>query len=407
MLANTFALDPALSSVRAPARASLPAQARGPQPVSTCTPHGPVAPEVSAAVAAAVVGFAAGWRRTARARPRMLMYCATQTMQDTMTENVRKLQESLAVAVEAEANGEDAAAVRQAETRAREVALFQGNGFKMFGAAAQIPKQPYSMQDIKDAKLDGNRLLTTDDTAVGMRNRLLSFVAIVGASLAFGFPGLRGAVLTIGIALFVAIAVDVLLGQGSWQLLILDVLARAVNPEYENRVVQHEAARFLVGYLIGVLPKGYSLSALDALEKFQSPSIKAGCLYCSADLQNEVTSGSLSSKTLDQLVCIKLAGVAQEYLMFGRAQSGSSNIVQVEDLFSALNFDPRRRTDQTNWAILNVASLLRRYKEVHVELAKAMQGGASVGECIAIIERVAPSCSEPEETEWPPQLDED
>jgi hypothetical protein len=41
---------------------------------------------------------------------------------------------------------------------------------------------------------------------------------------------------------------------------------------------------------------------------------------------------------------------------------------------------------QVRWAVLNVVTLLRRHERVHDELAEAMQRGASVGECIAVIE---------------------
>lgn len=42
---------------------------------------------------------------------------------------------------------------------------------------------------------------------------------------------------------------------------------------------------------------------------------------------------------------------------------------------------------QVRWAVLNVVTLLRRHERVHDALADAMQQGASVGECIAVIER--------------------
>ena len=38
----------------------------------------------------------------------------------------------------------------------------------------------------------------------------------------------------------------------------IDRFAR-VNPEYRNRIARHEAAHFLVGYMLGVPVAGYSL----------------------------------------------------------------------------------------------------------------------------------------------------
>lgn len=42
---------------------------------------------------------------------------------------------------------------------------------------------------------------------------------------------------------------------------------------------------------------------------------------------------------------------------------------------------------QVRWAVLNVVTLLRRHEATHDALADAMSRGASVGECIALIER--------------------
>jgi hypothetical protein len=41
---------------------------------------------------------------------------------------------------------------------------------------------------------------------------------------------------------------------------------------------------------------------------------------------------------------------------------------------------------EIRWAVLNTISMLRRHKTAHEELAAAMGRGASVGECIAVLE---------------------
>ncbi len=49
---------------------------------------------------------------------------------------------------------------------------------------------------------------------------------------------------------------------------------------------------------------------------------------------------------------------------------------------------PQAKADaEVRWAVLNVVSLLRSHEAAHDALAAAMQRGASVGECIAVIER--------------------
>lgn len=320
------------------------------------------------------------WRSVAQ------RFCASSETQDVLDEPVRKLGELLKLAVKAEAEGVPAADVARAEEQAKEFALFAGNGFREFGNGDQTLKRTYTNQELTDAGVDAESLLKIEDTTYGVRRGILSAIFFGGLALIVLFQPPAALVNAFGFAIIAAVAVDLLLNKGSLQVLVLDSVARIVNPDYRNRVAQHEAARFLVGYMIGVLPKAYTLSASDALSQYESPSMKAGCVFCSAKATLELESGKVSGKTLDQFVCIKLAGVAQEYLMFGQAQTGASNIEQIEDLFSALGFDKRRSTDQTRWAALNVVGLLRNHEEVHRKLAEAMKRGASTASCISLIE---------------------
>jgi len=391
------------------ALATLPALVHGPKvsSVRVAATHLPRLPHhgsqrrepsgVAGAMSAGVAlgaGLVIGGRRGGRMRVLAQRRRASQPLSGNMTEPLRKLQECLDSAVEAEASGEDLEAIAKAEEQAKAVVLLSKNGFQYFGKAVQAEKKVYTAQDMKTEQIDATILLTTEDTVAGVRNRLLSFFAISSAGLAIGFPSLRPLVLSSSAAILASLLVDLLLSQGALQSLIFDTLARVANGDYANRVTQAEAARFLVAYLIGVLPKGYSLSAVDALTRFTSTAIQAGCVFCNAQLSKEIQSNSLSSNSVDKLVCTKLAGVAQEYLMFQRAESGSVNLEEIEDLFKLLNFEKGKADGETRWAIVNVIRLLRRYEKVHTELAKAMERNAPVGECISIIERFAPECDE-------------
>jgi len=52
--------------------------------------------------------------------------------------------------------------------------------------------------------------------------------------------------------------------------------------------MQHEAGHFLIAYLVGILPKGYTLSSLDGLVKEGSLNIQAGTAFVDFEFLEEV-----------------------------------------------------------------------------------------------------------------------
>ena len=65
------------------------------------------------------------------------------------------------------------------------------------------------------------------------------------------------------ILLHLAILTQVV-NQGGGEALAVDTLGRLLLPSYRSRVALHEAGHLLVAYLVGVLPRAYTLSSLDA-----------------------------------------------------------------------------------------------------------------------------------------------
>lgn len=53
-------------------------------------------------------------------------------------------------------------------------------------------------------------------------------------------------------------------------------------------MIQHEAGHFLIAYLLGVLPKGYTLSSLEALIKERSLNVQAGTAFVDFEFIEEV-----------------------------------------------------------------------------------------------------------------------
>lgn len=52
--------------------------------------------------------------------------------------------------------------------------------------------------------------------------------------------------------------------------------------------MQHEAGHFLIAYLVGILPRGYTLTSLDALKKEGSLNIQAGTAFVDFEFLEEV-----------------------------------------------------------------------------------------------------------------------
>jgi len=114
---------------------------------------------------------------------------------------------------------------------------------------------------------------------------------------------------------------------------------------------------------------------------------QAGTTFCDASFRREVAAGRLSASSLDRYSAAALAGVVAEYLSFGQAEGGVGDVAQLDALFGALGFTPRKAAAQVRWAVLSDAALLRRHEKAHSALADAMQRGESVGACVGVLER--------------------
>lgn len=184
------------------------------------------------------------------------------------------------------------------------------------------------------------------------------------------------------------VVLDQVAFRGGLESLVLDSAARVplLGGSYGRRVALHEAGHFLVAYLVGILPKAYTLSTWDAFQRFRTLAIQAGTTFCDAEFQREVSAGRLKASSLDRFCCVALAGVATEYLQYGAAEGGNNDVQQLDRLLMALGFSQKKASAQVRWALLNTVQLLRKYARVHERLADEMSRGASVGQCIALLE---------------------
>ena len=128
-------------------------------------------------------------------------------------------------------------------------------------------------------------------------------------------------------------------------------------------------------------------SSLDAFKTYGVFNIQAGCAFCDGEFQREVQQGKITSTSLDRFACVAMAGICMEYILFGFAEGGLSDVRQLDGLLQALAFTQKKSDSQVRWAVLNTTSLLRRHLDLTETLAEYMARGASVGECVALIER--------------------
>lgn len=70
--------------------------------------------------------------------------------------------------------------------------------------------------------------------------------------------------------------------------------------------------------------------------RYNTLNVQAGTQLCDGAFQREVATGKLSSASLDDYSCIALAGVATEYLRYGRAEGGNNDVAQLDAMLKGL-----------------------------------------------------------------------
>ena len=278
-----------------------------------------------------------------------------------------------------------------------------------FGTGRLTPKRDYTLAELRLNKVEPQAFLSPRDTTLeAVRTQ-------AGAALAAGTLALVAAahpssaqLLAAGVGALTLLTVDQVGNGGAAEALVLDSLGRATSAAYRRRVARHESGHFLVAWLCGILPRAYTLSALDALRREGALNVQAGTQFADKAFQREVAGGTLSSASLDTYCCIALAGIASEVLAFGQAEGASfgsassseksdltraprpgglNDVRQLDGLLQALAFTQKRADSQIRWAALATTALLRRHSAAHDALEAAMASGASVGSCIGVLEQ--------------------
>ncbi|XP_051113893.1 uncharacterized protein LOC127239675 isoform X2 [Andrographis paniculata] len=252
-------------------------------------------------------------------------------------------------------------------------------GLSCFGAARQIPQRLYTLDELRLNGIETTSLLSPVDSTLGAIERTLQAAALVGGISAWNVLELNPQeILFLSLGLLFLWTLDAVSFNGGISFLVLDTLGHTFSQKYHNRVVQHEAGHFLIAYLIGILPKGYTITSLDAFKKEGSLNVQAGTAFVDFEFLEE---------TLNKFTCIALAGVATEYLLFGAAEGGLADINTLDRLLKSLGFTQKKADGQVRWAVLNTVLTLRRHERARAVVADAMSNGQSVGYCIDAIEK--------------------
>ncbi|KAF3943828.1 hypothetical protein CMV_029647 [Castanea mollissima] len=260
-------------------------------------------------------------------------------------------------------------------------------GLQCFGAARQVPQRLYTLDELKLNQIETSSLLSPVDATLGSIERNLQLAAVLGGLASWNVLRLSSQqILYLSLGLLFLWTLDSVSFNGGVSSLVIDTIGHTFSQKYHNRVIQHEAGHFLIAYLVGILPKGYTLSSLEALKKEGSLNVQAGTAFVDFEFLEEVNTGKVSATTLNRFSCIALAGVATEYLLYGVAEGGLADINKLDMLLQGLGFTQKKADSQVRWSVLNTVLLLRRHKLARAKLAEAMSMGKSVGACLGIIE---------------------
>ncbi|GFY80304.1 hypothetical protein Acr_01g0001130 [Actinidia rufa] len=151
-------------------------------------------------------------------------------------------------------------------------------------------------------------------------------------------------------------------------------------PDYQERIARHEAAHFLVAYLLGLPILGYSLDIG-----------KEHVNLIDEKLEKLIYSGQLDAKELDRLAVVAMAGLAAEGLQYDKVVGQSADLFTLQRLInrSKPQLSKEQQQNLTRWAVLFAGSLLKNNKVIHEALMSAMANKATVLECIEAIERAS------------------
>ncbi|KAK7399472.1 hypothetical protein VNO78_10655 [Psophocarpus tetragonolobus] len=99
-------------------------------------------------------------------------------------------------------------------------------------------------------------------------------------------------------------------------------------PDYQERIARHEAAHFLIAYLLGVPILGYSLDIG-----------KEHVNLIDERLEKLIYSGQLDAKELDRLAVVSMVGLAAEGLTYDKVVGQSADLFTLQLMANGFGFE--------------------------------------------------------------------
>ncbi|XP_042990817.1 uncharacterized protein LOC122317841 isoform X2 [Carya illinoinensis] len=167
---------------------------------------------------------------------------------------------------------------------------------------------PYILDELRLNGIEALSLLSSMDATLGSIERNLQLAVALGGLAAWNVLGFSPQqVLYFSLGLLFLWTLDSVSFDGGVGSLVLDTIGHTFSQKYHNRVVQHEAGHFLIAYLVGILPKGYTLTSLEALKKEGSLNVQAATAFVDFEFVEEVTFHVPSQlKALDDAMALLL-----------------------------------------------------------------------------------------------------
>ncbi|XP_024525050.1 uncharacterized protein LOC9654551 isoform X1 [Selaginella moellendorffii] len=169
----------------------------------------------------------------------------------------------------------------------------------------------------------------------------------------------------------------------------------SVFPDYQERLLRHEAAHFLIAYLVGLPVLGYSLDIgkehVNLVDEKLQKKIYEGFLDGN-ELDRYLNSNSFLSFEVSfyciRLAVVSMAGLAAEALKYDKVIGQSADLFSLQRLInrSKPKLSNEQQQNLTRWAVLYAGSLVKNKSKAFDSLMAAMERNASVSECIEAIE---------------------